>query len=666
MTKADAIRRVDELRRNIEHHSYRYHVLDDPEISDSEYDAMMRELDDLETQYPDLVTADSPTQRVGAPPSDLFAPVKHPSAMWSLDNAFDFDELVAWGKRVDRVLGSSASYYCELKVDGMAVDLVYEKGQLVSAATRGDGRTGEDITANAKTIRSIPLSLRGEDIPQTLEVRGEIFMPIKAFETLNEELIAEEHRPFANPRNAAAGSLRQKDPKVTASRNLSIFCHGVGVLEGKRFRKHSDLMQMLKDLGLRVMGESKSFESLEAVYEFCREWEQHRHDLTYEVDGVVVKVDDIAQREELGYTSKSPRWAIAYKFPPEEKTTILKKITVNVGRTGAVTPFAELEPVRLSGATVSMATLHNADEIARKDIRIGDTVLVRRAGEVIPEVIAPVPSKRTGKERRFKMPTTCPRCDTALVRPEGEKVWRCPNDMCPSRNVESLFHFGSRGAMDIEGLGYKTVIALWERGLVKDAADIYTLSRDQVSELPLFGEKKTDQLMTAIEGSKSRGLIRLLVGLGVRHVGLPTARALARHFRTLDAIANADVEDLNAVEEIGPIVAKTIYEFFRSPRNLEMVEKLRKAGVRFDEDVAEEVEGPLTGKSFVLTGGLPNLSREEATALIESAGGKVVSSVSKKTDYVVVGESPGSKLAKAEQLGIELLDEEGLQKLCVL
>ncbi|MCA1841436.1 MAG: NAD-dependent DNA ligase LigA, partial [Actinobacteria bacterium] len=604
MSKAAASKRVVELREVIEHHSHRYHVLDEPEISDSEYDTLVRELADLESQFPELVTADSPTQRVGAPPSSLFAPVVHPSAMWSLDNAFDFGELVAWGKRVERVLGSMASFYCELKVDGMAVDLVYEDGALVSAATRGDGRTGEDITVNAKTISAIPLTLRGPNLPAVLEVRGEIFMPIEAFKKLNEELTNNGVRPFANPRNAAAGSLRQKDPKVTASRNLSIVCHGVGVIEGKRFKKHSEAMDHLKNLGLRVMPQNETRESLDDVYAYCRAWEEQRHDIAFEVDGVVVKVNDINHREELGFTSKSPRWAIAYKFPPEEKTTKLRNIFVNVGRTGAVTPFADLEPVKLSGATVSLATLHNADEIARKDIRIGDTVLVRRAGEVIPEVIAPVPSKRTGKERKFKMPTVCPRCETELIRPEGERVWRCPNDLCPSRNVESLFHFGSRGAMDIEGMGYKTIIALWERGIVKDVADIYSLTRQRVLELPLFAELKTDQLMQAIEGSKSKGLIRLLVGLGIRHVGFPTARALAKHFRHLDAIAAASVEELNQVEDVGPVVASTIHEFFASNRNRAVIEKLRIAGVRFDEDVADVPEGPLTGKSFVLTGGL--------------------------------------------------------------
>ncbi|HKN50227.1 MAG TPA: NAD-dependent DNA ligase LigA, partial [Actinomycetota bacterium] len=479
--------RIGELRRAIEHHSYRYHVLDDPEVSDAEYDALMRELTSLEAEHPELVTPDSPTQRVGAPPSSLFAAVSHPSPMWSLDNAFTFEELVAWGKRVEKVLGGVADYWCELKVDGAAADLSYEDGRLSVAATRGDGRTGEDITANIKTIPSVPLRLRTDDPPALLEVRGEIYMPMAAFRKLNEGLAEEGERVFANPRNAAAGSLRQKDPKVTAGRSLALLVHGAGRWDGGfRFVRHSEQMQELTRLGFRVMAETRLATDLEAVYDFCRHWEAHRHDLGFEVDGVVVKVDQIAQREELGYTSKSPRWAIAYKFPPEEKTTRLLDIKTHVGRTGAVTPFAQLEAVVLSGGTVTQATLHNEDEIARKDIRVGDWVLVRRAGDVIPEVIAPVVSRRTGEEQAFRMPEDCPVCGTPLVRPEGEKVRRCPNELCPSRGVEALFHFAGRGAMDIEGLGERTIFELWERGLVRDPGDVYRLTRDQLLSLPLF------------------------------------------------------------------------------------------------------------------------------------------------------------------------------------
>ncbi|MEO7803463.1 MAG: NAD-dependent DNA ligase LigA [Actinomycetota bacterium] len=661
MKKSEAHRRVGELRVAINHHSHRYHVLDAPEVADFEYDTLVRELVQLEELFPELVTSDSPTQRVGAAPSTLFAPVPHRSLMWSLENAFDLDELVAWGRRVERVIATSARYYCELKVDGMAVNLLYVGGTLVSAATRGDGRVGEDITANVRTISAIPMALQGEP-PKSIEVRGEIFMSNKAFEAMNELITLAGAQPFANPRNAAAGSLRQKDPKVTASRNLSMVSHGVGSYEGNvRATSHAQQMEYLKDLGLKVMEQNAAFDTLGEVFDFCAHWQEHRHEVGFEVDGIVVKVDSIAQRDELGYTSKSPRWAIAYKFPPEEKTTVLRNILVNVGRTGAVTPFAELEPVILSGAKVSMATLHNADEIARKDIRIGDTVLVRRAGDVIPEVIAPVPTLRTGKETKFKMPANCPRCKTQLVRAEGEKVWRCPNEECPSRGVEGLVHFGGRSAMDIEGFGYKTVIALWDRGWIADAGDIYSITRDQLLELPLFADKKADQLLAGIEASKRAGLVRVLVGLGIRHVGPPTARALTKRFGSIDAIAAASIEDLSGVSDVGSVVAQTVKDFFSTARNLAVVEKLRSAGVVLADTVSPQVEGPLTGKSFVLTGSLPNLSREETTILIEQLGGKVVSSVSKKTDYVVAGENPGSKLAKAEQLGIPLLDEEGLR-----
>lgn len=651
------------LRDQIDHHAYRYYVLDEPEISDAEYDALVRELVDLEAQFPELLTLDSPTQRVGLPPSTLFAPVEHKSPMWSLDNAFSFEELVAWGKRVDRLLGAVADFYCELKIDGAAVSLVYEGGSLLSGGTRGDGRVGEDITANIRTIGAVPLKLRGTDAPSLLEVRGEVFMPVQAFRDLNEQLATSGQRIFANPRNAAAGSLRQKDPRITARRNLSLVCHGVGALRGdRRFARHSEQMDRLAELGFRTMPESRRLPDLEEVYAFCRQAEERRHDVAFEVDGVVVKIDQLAQRDDLGFTSKSPRWAIAYKFPPEEKTTRLEDIQLNVGRTGAVTPFAMLEPVQVSGATVSMATLHNADEIVRKDVRIGDWVLVRRAGDVIPEVIGPVVSRRSGGERRFRMPERCPRCDTPLIRAEGEKVWRCPNEACPSRGIESVFHFAGRSAMDIEGLGYKTIIALWELGLVKDAGDIYSVTREQLLALPLYAQKKTDQVMESIERSKQRGLSRLLVGLGIRHVGPPSARLLARELGSLDAIASASQERLTGIEGVGPIVARAIRTWFDSPRNETIVEKLRRAGVRLTED-RPQGGGKLAGKAFVLTGTLPTLTRDEAAGLIEQAGGKVASSVSKKTNYLLVGENPGSKLAKAQELGIQLLDEAGLREL---
>lgn len=660
---ADPKSRIAELREIIEYHSRRYHVQDDPEIADAEYDELVRELADLEALYPELITADSPTQTVGAPVSSLFAPRAHLSPMWSLDNAFSMEELLAWGRRAERILGSAADFYCELKIDGLAVNLIYEEGTLVSSATRGDGRVGEDITSNVKTIGSVPQQLDPSRVPNVLEVRGEIFMPVQAFDELNDHLIESGVRPFANARNSAAGSLRQKDASVTASRALDIFCHTMGLTQGRRFSKHSQQMLYLSDLGLPVMGQNRAFDGLEEAFQFCKHWEARRHDLFFEVDGVVVKVDSLGAREELGFTSKSPRWAIAYKFPPEEKTTVLNNIVVNVGRTGAVTPFAILEPVRLSGAMVSQATLHNAEEVKRKDVRIGDTVIVRRAGEVIPQVIAPIVSKRTGREREFVMPTRCPVCTTPLERPSGEAVWRCPNQECPSRGVEELFHFGSRGALDIEGLGYKAAYFLRDLGLVKDPGDLYSLTRDQILLLPLFGDKKADQLLESIEKSKAAGLMRVLVALGIRDVGPPTARLLADEFGSMDRIESARVEQLQAIEGIGPIVANRIAEFFQSPRAQSIVRRMREAGVVLEQEKVAAPEGSLSGKTFVLTGGLQGWTRDETQRLIEERGGKVVSGVSKKTDYVVVGENPGSKLARAEALGIHLLNEEGLGEL---
>ncbi|MEX2588303.1 MAG: NAD-dependent DNA ligase LigA, partial [Actinomycetota bacterium] len=611
MTSSEVLKQAEQLRRKIEYHSHRYHVLDDPEIADVEYDAMVRELAELEEAHPELASDESPTRKVGSPPSELFAAAEHPTPMWSLDNAFSLEELLAWGKRVNRILGSAADFYCELKVDGLAVNLVYEQGELASAATRGDGRVGEDITPNVRTIGSIPTELPA-GAPKHMEVRGEIFMPTKAFEALNRALVDEGLRPFANARNSAAGSLRQKDPKVTARRHLEIFCHSTGLVEGRRFRRHSQALGYLSELGFAVMDQNRAFETLQAAYEFCKYWEAHRHDLSFEVDGVVVKVNDLDAREELGYTSKSPRWAIAYKFPPEEKTTLLKDIVVNVGRTGAVTPFALLEPVRLSGAMVSQATLHNADEVERKDVRIGDTVLVRRAGEVIPQVIAPILSKRTGAERKFEMPSDCPVCASKLQRAEGEAVWRCPNEQCPSRGVEQLFHFGSRSAMDIEGLGYKAAIWLREMGFVSDPGDLYSLTKDQLLQLPLFGEKKAGQLLDSIERSKQAGLARVLVALGIRDVGPPTARLLAEEFGSMDRIVAASQEELTAVEGVGPVVAERIRQFFASRAAKTIIDKMREAGVVMKQEHSETAGGPLTGMSFVLTGGLGRWSRDEA------------------------------------------------------
>jgi DNA ligase (NAD+) len=661
MDKRSAARRAEELREQIDYHSYRYHVLDDPEVADAEYDALVGELIEIETQFPELVTPDSPTQRVGAPPSEAFAPVRHRTPMMSLDNCFSLDELLAWGQRVERSIGNVAAYVVELKMDGVAVNLIYEDGSFGKGATRGDGRTGEDITANLRTVGAVPLRLRGKP-PKVLEVRGEVYMRTDDFEALNKKLGEADLRTFANPRNAAAGSLRQKDPGITKERKLSLICHGVGYFEGARLRSHWDALQKIKDLGLRINDKSRRLKDLDEVYEFCNHWQEHRHDVPYEIDGVVVKVDAIAHQEELGYTAKAPRWAIAFKFPPEERTTTLKDVQVHVGRTGAVTPFAVLEPVFVGGVTVSTATLHNEDEIARKGILIGDTVIVRRAGDVIPEVVGPVESKRTGEERRFEMPAKCPSCGSDVVRPEGEAVARCTGLDCPSQRVERLFHFAGRGALDIEGLGYQTIIALIDRGHLKDVADIYSLTPEALAELDGFAEKSIDNLMKAIDRSRSRPLGAVLTGLSIPHVGGTTAYQVAAEVGSIDKLKTMTAGELEALEGIGPIIASSIETFFSQDRNVAVLERLQRAGLDPKEE-PQSREGPLVGKTFVLTGSLDGYSRPEAQAAIEERGGKVTSSVSKKTDYVVVGADPGSKLDRAEQLGVETLDEGAFTKL---
>ena len=659
---SEAKRRVEELRNLINHHNYRYHVLDDPEVADAEYDELVRELRALEEEFPELITPDSPTQRVGGQVGDLFAPVEHRAPMLSLDNAFSWEELNAWGKRVERVLGRAADFVCELKIDGIAVALTYEGGRYTRGATRGDGFVGEDITANIRTIRNVPMNLRAPRPPRVLEVRGEAYLPVRAFEQLNEELAKEGGRIFANPRNAAAGSLRQKDPGVTASRPLRLWCHGVGVIEGTRFERHSEALDWLKEAGLPVPPPTERVETLEEVFAYCERWQEHRHDIDYEIDGVVVKVDQIALQEELGATSKAPRWAIAYKFPPEERTTLLRDIFVHTGRTGVVTPFAMLEPVQVGGVTVTTATLHNQDEVKRKDVRKGDTVIVRRAGDVIPEVVGPIVSKRSKSARPWRFPKRCPSCRTDLVR-EGA-YWRCPNRRgCPMQNLEWLFHFGGRGAMDIEHLGYKTIQALVDNGFISDAADIYSITAEQLEQLPGFKEKSISNLRSAIEASKDRPTWRLLVALSIPHVGGHVAQVLAEAFPSIDALAAASVEQLEAVEGIGPEIAQSVHAWFRDPDDRRLLEKLRKAGVRVkDPPPKRRKKGPLTGKTIVLTGGLRSMSREEATKAAQEAGAKVTSSVSKKTDFVVGGTDPGTKYDRAVQLGVEVVDEKEFLK----
>ncbi len=659
---ARARKRIEGLRAELDKHLHRYHVLDAPEITDAEYDRIYRELVELEEQHPDLVTPESPTQRVGGPPSEAFAPVRHHARMYSLDNAFSQEELKAWADRIERGVGN-VTFVCELKIDGVAVALTYEDGRYVRGATRGDGTTGEDITANLRTMRGVPMRLTAAKPPKLLEVRGEVYFPFKAFERLNAELARQGKPMFANPRNSAAGSLRQKDPGVTASRALTYLIHGVGSAQGVHFPTHSGWLDYLRDAGLRVSTNRGAAKDLDEVWAFIQKWHEHRHDLDHEIDGVVVKVNQIAARDELGYTSKAPRWAIAYKYPPEEQTTKLERIEINIGRTGAATPFARLQPVHVGGVTVTTATLHNMDEVARKDIRPGDFVIVRRAGDVIPEVVGPILDRRPRGLKKWKMPDRCPSCGSEIVREEGEAVAYCTGIDCPSQRAERIFHFAGRGALDIEGLGYMTIIELAERGLVEDIGDIYALTDEQIATLEGFKDRKIANLRRSIEASKTRPLARLLVGLGIRHVGGTVAEQLANHFSSLEALEAASEEDINAVEGIGQVIAHSVQEFFRQPRNAAVLKKLKRAGLRTADERTAVRRTELTGKIVVMTGGLSSMSRDEAREALKEAGAKVTDSVSKRTDLVVVGENPGSKADKAASLGVRTIDERELIRL---
>jgi DNA ligase (NAD+) len=653
--------RVEELREQVNHHLYRYHVLDDPEISDAEYDELIGELRSLEDRFPELITPDSPTQRVGAAPADLFRPVQHRAPMLSLDNAFSEEELEAWATRVDRGLaGAAATFVAELKIDGVACALTYEDGVLTQAATRGDGRIGEDITANVRTLKSVPRRLAVDDPPAVIEVRGEVYLPVKAFDELNVELTEAGKRPFANPRNAAAGSLRQKEPSITRSRPLEMWVHSFGAAEGIVFDSHSGFLAWAGAAGLPVPDTTERIPSIDRIVAFLKRWERTRHSLEYEIDGAVIKVDDAKLQRRLGATSHAPRWAIAYKFPPEERTAILRSIDVHTGRTGKITPFAVLEPVVVGGVTITYATLHNEDETRRKDVRKGDTVIVRRAGDVIPEIVGPVISKRPKNARPWRMPKRCPSCGTELVRIEGEADWRCPNRAgCPDQSVEWLFHFAGRGAMDIEGLGYMTVMALLKEGLIQDPADIYSLTAEDLAKLDGFAERSIDNLLRAIEASKDRPVWRLLVGLNIRHVGSHVAQVLASAFRSIDALAAASEDEIDAVPEIGPTVAAAVRAWFDEEENLSLIDKLRTAGVRLEDEAPPDTgPKPLDGRTIVLTGGLDTLSRDEAARLAQRAGARVSSSVSRKTDFVVVGENPGSKYEQAVKLSVETVDEQ--------
>jgi len=656
--------RVEKLREEIRRYDYYYYVLNQPLISDAEYDKLFRELLELERQYPELVTPDSPTQRVGAPPAEEFAPVEHAIPMLSLANCFNDEELEEWDDRVRRMLGGEpVEYVCEPKLDGLSVELVYVDGVFTVGSTRGDGRVGEDVTRNLRTIKQVPLRLfpLNGKVPRLLEARGEVYMEKEAFRRLNEERERAGEPLFANPRNAAAGSLRQLDPNVTASRPLKIFFYAMGRAEGIEIRSQVELLTTFPKLGLPVNPLWKLCKTLDEVKAFYRELLAMRHELPYEADGMVVKVNDFAQREILGEVSRAPRWAIAYKFPAEEATTRVLDIVVQVGRTGALTPVAILEPVEVSGATVSRATLHNEDEIRRKDIRIGDWVIVRRAGEVIPEVVKSIPERRTGAEKEFKMPERCPACGGPVVRPPGEVAYRCENLSCPARIKESIRHFASRRAMDIEGLGEKLVDQLVETGLVRKLSDIYRLKKEDLVNLERMGEKSAQNLLEQIERSKNAGLARLIFALGIRYVGEHLAEVLAEHFPSLEALSNATYEELIQIPEIGPRIAQSIVDFFRNAENRKLIQELKELGVKTEAEKPKE--GPLSGKTFVFTGTLSAFTREEARRLVESLGGRVASSVSRKVDYVVVGADPGEKLRKAQELGITILTEEEFRKL---
>ncbi len=666
MTEVDPAARVEALRAAIRHHNERYHLHDAPEIPDADYDDLVRELLGLEERFPDLITPDSPTRTVGAAPSATFAPVEHRVPMMSLDNAFSADELQAWGGRLERRLDGlgettrAAGLVTELKIDGLAISLRYEQGRFAQAATRGDGRTGEDVTANVRTISVIPHELP-EGAPEVLEVRGEIYMPIPVFEALNRAQLEAGERTYANPRNTAAGSLRQKDPSVTASRSLAFWSYQLGeVVGGPQLSSHHESLDWLRDLGFPVNPQVRVLATLDEVYAQARHWQEHRHDLEYEIDGLVVKVDELALQRELGSTSKAPRWAIAFKYPPEERTTILRRIMVSIGRTGRATPFAELEPVVVGGSTVGMATLHNQDQVAAKDVRPGDTVIVRKAGDVIPEVVGPVLAERPDGLAPWVFPTECPVCGQPLVRRDDEADTRCVNISCPARVAGTIEHFASRGAMDIEGLGEQRVRLFLELGVVHDIADLYALDHDRLSGIEGFGDLSIENLLGAIAVSRSRPLPNLLVGLNIRHLGPAGAQALSRHFGHLDRIGAASLEELASVEGVGPTIAEAVREWFDDEPNRRVVAKLREAGVNLEGPVAPQVEQTLVGLSVVVTGTLAGFTRDEAAAAITSRGGKSPGSVSKKTTAVVVGEDPGaSKLTKAVDLGVPILDEAG-------
>ncbi|MHB1324626.1 MAG: NAD-dependent DNA ligase LigA [Thermoleophilia bacterium] len=682
VTPPEISKQIEELGRELDRHNHLYYVLDQPEISDADYDRLFAELKQLEQKYPELQSPDSPTRRVGAEPLESFTQVRHPLPMLSLANARNEQELEDWHHRVDKLLvdagleSESAAFVVEPKIDGLAISLIYENGSLVRGSTRGNGEIGEDVTANLRTIQAIPLMLRlepGEQPPAVLEVRGEVYLPLAAFQRYNEERAAAGEPSFANPRNAAAGSVRQLDPRIAARRPLSIWCYQVGYTEGLELKAHSQALHWLTAHGFKVNPLIELYEDFTAVIEACRAWEERRAELDYDIDGAVVKVDSYAMHDTLGVVGRDPRWAVAYKFAPSTAVTHLLKIGVNVGRTGALNPYAVMEPVEVGGVTVSQATLHNEDDIRRKDIREGDWVVIQRAGDVIPQVVGPVIQKRTGSEREFRLPDICPSCGSHTVRPEGEVVVRCPNRSCPSQIVESIKHFVSKGAMDIEGVGERLVENLFKLGLLKNLADLYALKESDLIGLEVshsvnkqgkrlpqrLQETSVANIFKALQDSRERPFRRVLFALGVRHVGSINAQLLTGHFRNIHALITASPEEISAVEGIGPVIAEAVRDYFAEAHNLETVKRLRQAGLQLEMAIdEEETPKPLAGKTFVLTGTMTSLGRFEAKEKIEALGGKVSGSVGKGTDFLVAGENPGSKLRKAVDLEKKILSED--------
>ena len=654
--------RIADLRQKLEYHNYLYYVKDSPEISDAEYDRMFRELLELETAHPELASPDSPTQRVGGEPLERFNKVEHHAPMLSLANAFSEEELRAFNRRVSGLLErEDVAYATELKIDGVAIALTYQNGRFVRGATRGNGVVGEDVTANLKTVKQIPLRLKagGERIPE-MEVRGEVYLPLSAFNALNEERADQGLALFANPRNAAAGAIRQLDPKVTQSRPLSFFGYAIGYIDGAGLKTQKEILETLQEWGFPVNTNFRWHQSIDGVIGFCNGWEPKRESLDYEIDGVVVKVDDLEDQRVLGTISRDPRWAIAYKFPGQVATTRLKEIGINVGRTGSMNPYAVLEPVRLGGVTIKLATLHNEDDIRRKDIRVGDMVVVKRAGDVIPQVVGPVLEHRTGKEKVFRYPDKCPSCGQPIVHEEGEAMAYCVNRECPAQIFEGLNHFVSRGAMDIRGLGPSTIWKLLELGFIHNAADLYSLTEEQLAQLPGFKEKSIQNLQAAIEDSKKRPFENVLFALGVRHIGEGVAALLTETFSDINSLMNASEEEIAGIMGIGPRIAESVYKYFQDAQNRKLVERLRKAGLKMEREKRVSKNGPLIGKTFIITGKLERMPRSAAEKWVEERGGTVLSSVSKKLDYLVVGEDPGSKLAKARKLGVIEITEKQL------